>query len=75
MQNVRQGQGCSVLPGDESASRRGNDCKIGLRRLGPESAQADFVIGDHSEKTCRRLWNKIPEAYKHCLTFSDFWQA
>jgi insertion element IS1 protein InsB len=34
-----------------------------------------FVIGDRSEKTCRRLWNKIPEAYKHCLTFSDFWQA
>ncbi len=34
-----------------------------------------FVIGDRSEKTCRRLWNKIPDEYKHCLTFSDFWEA
>lgn len=31
-----------------------------------------FVIGDRSAKTCRRLWNKIPEKYKQCLTFSDF---
>jgi IS1 family transposase/transposase-like protein len=34
-----------------------------------------FVIGDRSEKTCRRLWNKIPDGYKRCLTFSDFWEA
>ena len=34
-----------------------------------------FVIGDRSEKTCRRLWNKIPEEYKGCRTFSDFWEA
>ncbi len=34
-----------------------------------------FVIGDRSEKTCRHLWNKIPDKYKRCLTFSDFWQA
>jgi insertion element IS1 protein InsB len=34
-----------------------------------------FVIGDHSKKTCLRLWRKIPESYKHCLTFSDFWEA
>ena len=34
-----------------------------------------FVIGDRSAKTCRRLWNKIPDEYKPCLTFSDFWEA
>jgi len=34
-----------------------------------------FVIGDRSEKTCRRLWNKIPDAYRNCRTFSDFWDA
>ena len=33
-----------------------------------------FVIGDRSEKTCRRLWNQIPAAYKCCRTFSDFWE-
>ncbi len=34
-----------------------------------------FVIGDRSQKTCQRLWNKIPDAYKGCQTFSDFWEA
>jgi len=34
-----------------------------------------FVIGDRSEKTCRRLWNKIPEPYRSCHSFSDFWDA
>ncbi len=34
-----------------------------------------FVVGDRSEKTCRRLWNKIPDAYQRCLSFSDFWGA
>ncbi|GAB4505244.1 MAG: hypothetical protein Fur0043_22390 [Anaerolineales bacterium] len=34
-----------------------------------------FVIGDRSVRTCRRLWNKIPDGYKKCLTFSDFWEA
>ena len=34
-----------------------------------------FVIGDRSEKTCKRLYNKIPEGYRHCHTFSDFWEA
>ena len=34
-----------------------------------------FVIGDRGEKTCRRLWNKIPQEYKECQTFSDFWEA
>ena len=34
-----------------------------------------FVIGDRSKKTCLRLWNKIPQQYKECYTFSDFWDA
>jgi insertion element IS1 protein InsB len=34
-----------------------------------------FVIGDRSEKTCRKLWALIPEGYKSCYTFSDFWDA
>jgi IS1 family transposase/transposase-like protein len=34
-----------------------------------------FVIGDRSLATCRRLWRKIPDAYKSCHSFSDFWQA
>jgi IS1 family transposase/transposase-like protein len=34
-----------------------------------------FVIGDRSEATCRRLWQQLPLAYRHCRSFSDFWQA
>lgn len=34
-----------------------------------------FVIGDRSAKTCRRLWNNIPEQYRTCICFSDFWEA
>ena len=34
-----------------------------------------FVIGDRSEKTCRRLWKRIPIAYRNCLAYSDFWKA
>ena len=33
------------------------------------------VIGDRSKTTCLRLWQTIPEEYKHCRTFSDFWSA
>ena len=34
-----------------------------------------FVIGDRSDATCRRLWNKIPEGYRVCHSYSDFWAA
>ena len=34
-----------------------------------------FVIGDHSEATCRRLWQAIPKAYRRCRSYSDFWKA
>ena len=32
-------------------------------------------MGDRSEKTCRRLWNKVPPDYKHCQSYRDFWDA
>ena len=34
-----------------------------------------FSIGDRSEKTCRKLWKRIPESYRDCHSFSDFWDA
>ena len=34
-----------------------------------------FVIGDRSARTCRNLWKRIPPAYRHCHSFSDFWHA
>jgi len=34
-----------------------------------------FAIGDRGKATCLRLWKAIPDEYKHCHTFSDFWTA
>jgi insertion element IS1 protein InsB len=34
-----------------------------------------WVLGDHSEATCQRLWDAIPLAYRHCRSFSDFWKT
>ena len=34
-----------------------------------------FVIGDRSQDTCRRLWNKVPIEYRSCVSYSDFWDA
>ena len=27
-----------------------------------------FVIGDRSEQSCLRLWDKVPRAYRPCLS-------
>lgn len=34
-----------------------------------------YVIGDRSEATCRKLWERIPAAYRAAHCFSDFWDA
>lgn len=34
-----------------------------------------FIIGDRSEKTCRRLFRRIPAAYRAASTYSDFWAS
>lgn len=34
-----------------------------------------YFIGDRSETSCLQLWRRIPTAYLHCHSFSDFWQA
>jgi IS1 family transposase/transposase-like protein len=34
-----------------------------------------YYIGDRSEKSCREFWKRIPAAYRHCRSFSDFWEA
>jgi len=33
------------------------------------------AVGDRSEKTCRDLWNNIPDEYRQWHCFSDFWKA
>ncbi len=34
-----------------------------------------YVIGDRSEASCLRLWQRIPRAYQRCHSFSDFWHT
>jgi len=34
-----------------------------------------YVIGDRSEATCRRLWERIPESYGTAHGYTDFWEA
>jgi insertion element IS1 protein InsB len=34
-----------------------------------------YVLGDRSEASCRRLWQKIPEAYRRVICYSDFWTS
>ncbi|MBL6982380.1 MAG: IS1 family transposase [Anaerolineales bacterium] len=34
-----------------------------------------FAIGDRSEKTCRRMWKRIPIAYRDSIAYTDFWKA
>ena len=34
-----------------------------------------YAVGDRSEVTCRRLWDRLPPAFRHGLCFTDFWRA
>jgi len=34
-----------------------------------------FAVGDRSEKTCKRLWQRVPPAYRRLLCYTDFWDA
>jgi insertion element IS1 protein InsB len=34
-----------------------------------------YTLGDRSTQTCEQLYNNLPESYKHCKSYSDFWDA
>ncbi len=34
-----------------------------------------YIIGDRSEATCHRLWERIPAAYRSGLCCTDLWAA
>ena len=44
-------------------------------RTGRSRQVVACVVGDRSEATCRKLWEAIPEAYRGCRSYSDFWAA
>jgi len=34
-----------------------------------------YAVGDRSEATCRKLWERIPAAYRPAHCYPDFWEA
>jgi len=32
-----------------------------------------FAVGDRSERTCKRLWQRIPVVYRRGICYTDFW--
>jgi IS1 family transposase len=34
-----------------------------------------YAVGDRSERTCRTLWEAIPQAYRKGQCYTDFWKA
>ncbi|MCA1604090.1 MAG: IS1 family transposase, partial [Acidobacteria bacterium] len=34
-----------------------------------------YSIGDRSERSCRQLWERIPEPYRQGHCYTDFWEA
>ena len=34
-----------------------------------------YYIGDRSEQSCRRLWERVPEVYRGGYCYTDFWRA
>jgi insertion element IS1 protein InsB len=34
-----------------------------------------YVIGDRSQTSCQKLWERIPTAYRSGHCYSDFWEA
>ena len=34
-----------------------------------------YYVGDRSDKSLKKLWERIPYSYKRCLSFSDFYGA
>lgn len=36
---------------------------------------AYFIVGDRSEQSCRKLWERVPGSYRGGYCYSDFWKA
>jgi IS1 family transposase len=47
----------------------------GRRCAGERAKSWGSPLASESLATCRRLWESLPDDYKHCHPFSDFWHA
>jgi insertion element IS1 protein InsB len=70
--------GATTLELDEMWSfvlRKTNQSWVWLALCRKTRQVVAYVTGDRSEKTCRKLWNAIPEAYRSATCYTDFWKA
>ena len=77
-QTLPTAEATGVLEVDEAWSfvrKRANTRWLSTAMLRRTRHILAFVIGDHSERTCRRLWRRIPPAFRQCASYSDFWKA
>jgi insertion element IS1 protein InsB len=77
-ETLRPARADEVLERDERWSlvlKKGQKRWLGIALCRRTRQVVAFTIGDRSEKTGRRLWNKMPADYKPCQSDSDFWDA
>ena len=76
--SINPAQGDDVLELDELWSFVGNKKRqvwlwIALCRRTRQVVA--YTLGDRSTQTCQQLYNNLPESYKHCKSYSDFWDT
>ena len=55
--------------------RKGRQCWVWVALSFQSRQVVAMVVGDRSAKTCRKLWQRLPEAYRQCLVYTDFHRA
>ena len=55
--------------------KKANKCWIWIALNRHTRQVVAYVIGDRNEETCRRLWERITDAYRTAQSYSDFWEA
>lgn len=78
IQTLEAVQADDVLELDELWSfvlKKSNKCWIWIALCRRTRQIVAYYCGDRSAQSCRQLWHRIPESYKSCTTYSDFWDA
>lgn len=55
--------------------RKGRQCWVWIALSFQSRQIIAMVVGDRSTKTCRKLWERIPEPYRRLMVFTDFHHA
>lgn len=77
-QTLQPGQADDVLELDELWSfvlKKSNKRWVWIALCRRTRQVVAYYIGDRSEESCHQLWQRVPQAYKGCSSYSDFWSA